>query len=262
MRKRQLILIGLISLLLIGCGADDRTPIEQSGTANQPVNLEIQADDMQADYMVEWSFTETPSTVSLSQYDFQPINTSPQVSFIPPDTGMYRLQYAVTDQSGEEIAVQPFVVNVSGRQQQKMTEEEDTTAMEQPEESTEEMAETAEEPAKPKPSKEKASQPTSTRQKSTDRADLIPRVPGRYTVQVSAWRTFSKAESVANTVKKLGYDAYIQRAKFPDTGQVWYRVRVGSFSSPEAAKSLRRKLVSESELPDESIWVDFQRKDS
>jgi len=91
---------------------------------------------------------------------------------------------------------------------------------------------------------------------------MIPKIPGRYTVQVSSWKTFSKAESVANHLKKLGYDAYIQRAKFPNNGEIWYRVRVGSFSSYTAAKVLARKLKAESTLDDGAIWVDAQRKDT
>lgn len=267
MRRYNYFLIGAVLLLLIGCGSKEREPIVKTGTANQPVNLEVQAEDAQAESTVEWSFDELPENISLSQYDFQPINTSPQVSFIPPDSGAYRISYSVTDQSGEVVAVQPFVVQVAPKERKPVTEEgEDITAAEMEKDKEEEPA-MAEE-AKPEPPSKPKTEPKPTQRKTTktttgtDRADLIPRVPGRYTVQVSSWKTFSKAESVANSVKKLGYDAYIQRAKFPDTGKVWYRVRVGSFTTYEAAKTLRNKLIDEPSLPNSSIWVDFQRKDT
>ena len=32
-------------------------------------------------------------------------------------------------------------------------------------------------------------------------------------------------------LRKLGYDAYIQKAHFEKTDELWYRVRVGAFNS-------------------------------
>ena len=116
MRRFKYFLIGFAVLFLLGCGSKEREPIIKTGTMNQPVNLEVQAEDARAESMIEWSFVELPANVSLSQYDFQPLNTSPQVSFIPPDSGTYRVSYSVQDQNGKVIAIQPFVVQVSTKQ--------------------------------------------------------------------------------------------------------------------------------------------------
>ena len=269
MRVQNFILMSLIVLFIIGCGKGDREAIVSTGTVNQPVNLEVQAEDNQPGSMVEWTFLELPENVSLSQYDLQPSNTSPQISFIPPDSGTYQISYTIQNASGDEIATQPFIVQVSRRQPMpEMAEQSDTSVTEAGSEVTETESEMEEKSAKaPAPAPKPRKSTTTTKKKqetsqTSDRADLIPKVPGRYTVQVSSWKTFNKAETVANLIKEIGYDAYVQRAKFPDTGKTWYRVRVGSFTSYEAAKTLRNKLAKEPNLPDSTIWVDFQRKDT
>ncbi|MGK9369748.1 SPOR domain-containing protein [Melioribacter sp. Ez-97] len=63
---------------------------------------------------------------------------------------------------------------------------------------------------------------------------------GKYTVQVSAWRSKRKAESVANNLKRLGHNAFVIKADIPGRG-AWYRVRIGYFDSVQAAEDFIRK---------------------
>ncbi len=61
-----------------------------------------------------------------------------------------------------------------------------------------------------------------------------------WTVQVNATTNVHQALDIARNLKSKGYDAYT--VQVPTAGQVWYRVRVGRFSSRDKAKELESKL--------------------
>jgi len=61
-----------------------------------------------------------------------------------------------------------------------------------------------------------------------------------WTVQVNATTNPQQANELAQTLKSKGYDAYTLQA--PMRGQMWYRVRVGRFTSHEKAKQLETRL--------------------
>lgn len=78
---------------------------------------------------------------------------------------------------------------------------------------------------------------------------------GRYTVQVSSWRTRRKADSEAEKLRERGYDAYVQRVVL-DNQETWYRVRVGSFATIEEARQFAETL---GDLLESGYWVDRLR---
>lgn len=63
-----------------------------------------------------------------------------------------------------------------------------------------------------------------------------------FTVQVSSWREKSKAESQISKLKAAGYNAFLLEADLPELDGIWYRVRVGFFSSLTEAQGVREKL--------------------
>lgn len=75
---------------------------------------------------------------------------------------------------------------------------------------------------------------------------------GLFTVQISAWRSSANASREAERFQRAGYDAYVQRAEIPARGGVWYRVRVGQFSTREEAIRQARDL--EVQL-DSGYWI-------
>ncbi len=247
MRRANFLLVGLVVLLMAGCGSKEREAISRSGKANHAINLSVQSDDLKEGNAIEWSFTQTPPEASLSQEDFTPVHTSPQVSFTPPVAGEYRISYVIRDNSGAIQVTQPITVNVAAAppdtMKQKAAADTEPARAEQPE-------------VQPEPSGETTQTPV-----PSGETDAIPRIPGKYTVQQSAWKTFSKAETVLNMLRKLGYEPYIQRAVLPSSGDTWYRVRIGTYSSFSAANSTRKKLEQDPDVPDGDIWVDFMRKD-
>lgn len=69
---------------------------------------------------------------------------------------------------------------------------------------------------------------------------------GNYAVQVQSWRSREKAEQELREWQSEGYDnAYVVQYGSENTGNVWYRVRIGRVDTEEMAKSLQDELLQE-----------------
>jgi cell division protein FtsN len=85
---------------------------------------------------------------------------------------------------------------------------------------------------------------------------IIPFDKSRYTIQVVSKKNLGDAEKTAANLIESGYDAYIQKAYFRDTDEVWFRVRVGSYDNRETALAVGKVIASAMTT---DIWVDFVR---
>ena len=73
---------------------------------------------------------------------------------------------------------------------------------------------------------------------------------GEYVVQVGAWRSEAKADRFAKEWAGRGYEnSYTIRVGNEETGDVWFRVRIGFLSSKEDAESLGQQLNEEFGTP-------------
>lgn len=69
---------------------------------------------------------------------------------------------------------------------------------------------------------------------------------GEYVVQIEAWRSEAKAQQQAEEWVSRGYEqAHVVSYGDEDTGDVWYRVRVGQFDTRDMAERLKTKLNEE-----------------
>ncbi|MBD3275536.1 MAG: hypothetical protein GF372_09510 [Candidatus Marinimicrobia bacterium] len=249
-------------LILTSCGVRTADTTHRSGTAGQPVYFSVQADHLQVNQMVEWHFTNLPEGVILTQYDFDPSPRSQQVVFTPPDTGVYKITYTIKEMSGNPVLRKPFTLDVDRRAGSGQAADTARDAMAPAEGAStrsvtiDDREDEPEREITPEVLPESDSHET----EDTNRDDALEKIPDRYTVQVAARKSFSDAESLASRLKQLGYKAYIQRVQFPDTGEIWYRVRIGSYSTAAAARALKVKLEDLSLLRNQDVWVDFQRK--
>ena len=73
---------------------------------------------------------------------------------------------------------------------------------------------------------------------------------GFYTIQLSAWKTETKADREARRYQGMGLEAYVQKADIPGMG-IWYRVRVGRYPALTDAQEAARSLADM-----EANWVD------
>ncbi len=76
---------------------------------------------------------------------------------------------------------------------------------------------------------------------------------GDFTVQVEAWRTREKAEEKATIWRERGYDnAKVVEVGREETGNIWYRVRIGRFANEEMAVRFQEKIREEY---DAESWI-------
>ena len=85
---------------------------------------------------------------------------------------------------------------------------------------------------------------------------IIPFDKSRFTIQVASKKNLNDAEKIAANLIESGYDAYIQKAYFRDTDEVWFRVRVGSYDNRDTALSVG-KVIADAITTE--VWIDFVR---
>jgi cell division protein FtsN len=69
---------------------------------------------------------------------------------------------------------------------------------------------------------------------------------GMFTVQVQSWRTREKANSQAAMWRERGFDhAFVTEYGSEETGNIWYRVRLGRFETEEIAENVRQSVMEE-----------------
>jgi len=85
---------------------------------------------------------------------------------------------------------------------------------------------------------------------------VIPFDKSRFTIQVASKKNLNDAEKIAANLIESGYDAYIQKAYFRDTDEVWFRVRVGSYDNRDTALAVG-KVIADAMTTE--VWIDFVR---
>ena len=105
---------------------------------------------------------------------------------------------------------------------------------------------TASKPQKKKPQKSEPVKPPKTRQ-STKKSNT--KTSGKtYTIQAASVKLVSDADQLVASLKKKGYPAYRAIGKIPGKG-IWYRVRIGEYSSRADAGRMLQKLKKEGMKP-------------
>lgn len=77
-----------------------------------------------------------------------------------------------------------------------------------------------------------------------ERSRVVFTEDGEFVVQVEAWRSYNKAQGQADEWKDRGYDhSFVVMSGNRDTGDIWYRVRIGQFETREMAKNFQTRLL-------------------
>ena len=85
--------------------------------------------------------------------------------------------------------------------------------------------------------------------------ELLQDKTDRYTIQITSKKILRDAYKFAQNLINKGFDAYIQKVNF-QSGEIWYRVRVGSYNNYSSAKAAADALTDEL---GRATWVDFIR---
>ena len=236
----------------------------------------------------EWRIVEIPENSQLSFSDLTVAENSDEMAFQPDETGNYSFGLTVYTAEGEEVASQTYTFNIEApapRSEEKLeTVIKETVVSEKPPdvqlteepESIEEVhpdidtvslvVSEIEKEIVPEPIRsdvqhrgdKKTQKLPDSQPQPASRGQKIPKVEGKLTIQVSSWPDLKEAQTELEELQDLGLDAYIQKTYFEETGEIWYRVRIGSFLEMEIAKQAASEISSILNL---NTWVDHIRVD-
>ena len=279
-KKKYIIILSL--LVLTGCS-------EKNPTANVGDHVTITADKPEESQDLDfiWELTSVPGNSQVDNSKIMKDETNATIEFIPDVAGLYSLEVSIF-QYNDEISTQSFSYEVLANeivekeQEDKIKTEttvEDAVAellvennepkwyeSESVAAAVEEASQTTEVPVveleEPKaPPSPPAPPPATTVKPKKKKAKLvrgssIPYDKERFTIQVASKKELADAKKVVATLIDAGFDAYIQKAVFKETNEIWYRVRVGSYDNRDTAVTVAESLSS-TRL--ERAWVDFVR---
>ncbi len=270
---RVLKLTAYVSLIvMIGCEEEGKPGFVGHHTK---IVVEIPTDEGHFDFT--WAVTEQPDASILSTRDITPMSSPGVFTFIPDATGTYVFHVAVF-QYGDELSAQIHTFNILPSIEQKDIAEDIPppppavpSKEEEPEDAKPDDAwlneefpiDTVDVPTSEiidsVTSKKGTESSATTSQSAAPRpGSSIPYLSDRYTIQVTSAKTLQQAEKVVLELIKAGYDAYIQKAYFKETDEVWFRVRVGSYEKRKAALEVSAKISSTLGY---QIWIDFIRRE-
>jgi hypothetical protein len=83
---------------------------------------------------------------------------------------------------------------------------------------------------------------------------------GPITVQVESWRSEQKAQERADVWKERGYErAYVISYGNAETGDVWFRIRLGRVATHQMAQKLVYKLKRQHDV--QKVWIAPAKED-
>ena len=272
-----------ILLFLISCGGKG-----VEGQVGQIISITAEQNLEETNVDYNWIIMGQPDGSLLSPRDLKYKNNGQEMIFTPDYPGDYNFEVSVT-KFGDELSSQSFfftisdfseieeeeIVDETSKEQEWLKEsleeyeeeeEEEEYEEEEEEEDYEEEEEEEEEANTSKKSITKkartaatiANKIKSTRSKSIKGAK-IPANKDRFTIQVISKKRLVDAQKFADKLIKSGYDAYIQKAYFKETEEVWYRVRIGSYDNYNSAQAIANVVSKDIKV---AVWVDFVRIDN
>ena len=276
----------LIAALAISCSKENNTV-----ALGETINVLAKVPEENQDLEFIWELTSVPENSLIDNSNIQIGDANSSVDFTPDTPGTYSLEVSIF-QYNDEISTESFSYNVVPLESNENEEtvenivldEEDSSAVSDllvdnsepkwydAESIDDVLDEVKKTPLKedievklikvepivkdtsPKPNK-KTSKKIIKKPKKV-RGSSIPFDKDRFTIQVGSKKFLSDAKKFAAQLIDSGYDAYIQKASFKETNEVWYRIRVGSYDKRETAIAVAKVL---SKTRQEKAWVDFVR---
>ena len=270
-----------ILLFLISCGGKG-----VEGQVGQIISIAAEENLEETNVDYNWIIIGQPDGSLLSPKDLKYKNNGQEMIFTPDYPGDYNFEVSVT-KFGDELSSQSFFFTISDFTEAEEEEIEDETAKEEEwlkeslddydqveEEIEEEIEEEEEEEEEIEEEKEvtpnkglvnKATTKAIISNKKrasklrSSRGSNIPAKKDRFTIQVISKKRLVDAQKFADKLIKSGYDAYIQKAYFKETEEVWYRVRIGSYDNYNSAQAIANVVSKDIKL---AVWVDFVRVDN
>ena len=276
----------LIAALAISCSKENNTV-----ALGETINVSAKIPEESQDLEFIWELTSVPENSFINNNNIQIGDANSSIDFTPDTPGKYSLEVSIF-QYNDEISTESFTYNVVPLESNENEEtdenivvvEKDSSAVsdllvdnsepkwydaESIDDVLDEVKKTPlkqdvevklikEEPIVKKASSKpyKRTSKKIIKKPKKVRGSSIPFDKDRFTIQVGSKKFLSDAKKFAAQLIDAGYDAYIQKASFKETNEVWYRIRVGSYDKRETATAVAKVL---SKTRQEKAWVDFVR---
>lgn len=257
--KKTIILITVLLLMFIACDKSEPIP----GFVGKPVYLAPVVESIEDTLACTfgWSFNDKPEGSNMDILSFQPNSRSFDISFVPDMPGDYAVAYTIVGPDGKVKDEKELICTIIEDTSSVESVEEGYALSEEAMNAPPPVYEDSERTQTPPPSTYTPStpKPEPSFTPSQPRGQKIPTIPGKYTIQISSWKTYNGAERAVGLYSNLSLDLYIQKAVFDETGETWYRVRTGNFDTRTAARAALNDLRTK--LPHEDLWIDVVRQD-
>ena len=293
MKFRTFFILITGSLLLMNCGGK-----RGEGIIGEIIHVNGELPEETESIDLFWTISSQPDASKLSMKTLEFSKDKSKMSFTPDAAGKYVFEMEIFQFGDEletqkftynVDSIEPLVTSetedealaeeededwLEEEYEEELEEEEDYDYAEEAEDDEEEMEESEDEVYEEDEDEEiegteiaaavitpPTVAPKSTAAKPAKKKSpryIIPYDKSRYTIQVVSKKNLKDAEKTAVNLIESGYDAYIQKAYFRDTDEVWFRVRVGSYDNRETALAVGKVIASAMAT---DIWVDFVRFD-
>jgi len=209
-----------------------------------------------------WDILSFPDESLLTYSDLYIRQKGREMAFKPDVPGDYKFEFIVFNGTGEAVVTNEYLFKISSSAIAEISVGSRLSETEEVEETV-----TTEKVPTPEPPAEKITPPPPTSsvkneakpvKKTALKVEELASIEGRFTIQIYSESTLREAEEKMDDLRKLGYDAYIQKAHFEKTDELWYRVRVGAFNSRMEAKKEAAEINARTGLVS---WVDKVRVD-
>ena len=265
-------------LLIISCGGGGI-----AGYVGESITIIAENPEETDEVDFSWILIDQPDGSLLSSKDLKYKLAGQEMTFSPDYPGNYTFEVLIS-KFGDELSNQSFVFTISDLEVEPETENTDDSEEEWLSDNMEEEDEYEEDeyeednnvegtidggnddykeiPAIQK--KNTLQSPKNTKPvvrampvKTKPAKDAhIPAQKDRFTIQIISKKQLKDAQQFSKKLIISGYDAYIQKAYFKETEEIWYRVRIGSYDNYNSAKAVADVVSSELGM---SAWVDFVR---
>ena len=282
-----------VLILFFSCGGKG-----VEGNVGQIISISAEENLEEPDVDYNWIIVDQPDGSLLSPKDLKYNNNGQEMIFIPDYPGDYNFEVSITifgdelsiqsfffsiadldeienEEKQDETSKEKEWLSENleeeeeeeeedeDEEEEEEEEEEDDDDDDEEEEEEDEEEDEDDEDEVTTPRKYTVKKVAKTRKGLTTKSKIvkgadIPAKKDRFTIQVISKKRLADAQNFADKLIKSGYDAYIQKAYFKESEEVWYRVRIGSYDNYNSAQAIANIVSTDIKL---SVWVDFVRLD-
>ena len=258
MKKIKIIsLISIIYLVFVGCEQNST----YDGSTGNIYSIKVDENFNLNNLSYGWYILKSPKESELVSKNLLIKNSGKEMSFKPDMPGDYIFQLIVYNNNGKSIKENTYEFNIN--LSSNITINVDSTSVKNLNKNDNQENKVNK---NKKISEKKSKNNKSIKKLNNKKLELIKKklfsaneiesLNGNYTIQIFSEKTQKDAEEKMLELKNKGLDSYIQKAYFEKTDQLWYRVRVGNFTSENEAKIAALEI---SGFTNFKTWVDKVR---